>query len=706
MANLVIVESPAKAKTIQKYLGKGYEVIASMGHIRDLPKSKLGVDVDNDFEPIYVDIKGKEDLIKELKKKAKKSDAVYLATDPDREGEAISWHLAQMLGVDMTKENRVTFNEITKTGVKYGMEHPRVIDTKLVDAQQARRILDRIVGYKISPFLWRKVRRGLSAGRVQSVAMRIIMDREEEIRKFQQQEYWSIDAKLAAKGYARKPFPAKLYSVDGKKLELTSIPNEERAREIVAMLDNAEYLVGTVKKGVRRKSPSPPFITSTLQQEASRRLGYQSRRTMKVAQELYEGVELEDAGATGLITYMRTDSLRISDEAAQQAEDYIVGKYGKDYLPSTRRVFKSKKNAQDAHEAIRPSDPALTPDSIKKSLSAEQYKLYKLIWERFIASQMANALLDTVAVDINAANCVFKASGFTVRFDGFTVLYEDTKESEEEGSAALPPLEEGALLNLKELAPNQHFTQPPARYTEASLIKTLEENGIGRPSTYAPTITTILGRNYVEREGKALKPTALGEVTTKLMEEQFSNIVDVTFTANMEKGLDEVEEGHASYVDTLRDFYGPFIETLEQAEKNMDGTRIKVPDEETDVVCELCGRKMVIKTGRFGKFLACPGFPECRNTKKIVKETGGICPVCGGKVLAKKSKNGKGYYGCEHNPQCQFMTWDKPLEEKCPKCGAALFQKTGRGALIHCLKEGCDYSRPVKKKSAKDDAGE
>ena len=706
LANLVIVESPAKAKTIQKYLGKGYEVIASMGHIRDLPKSKLGVDVDNDFEPIYVDIKGKEDLIKELKKKAKKSDAVYLATDPDREGEAISWHLAQMLGVDMTKENRVTFNEITKTGVKYGMEHPRVIDTKLVDAQQARRILDRIVGYKISPFLWRKVRRGLSAGRVQSVAMRIIMDREEEIRKLQQQEYWSIDAKLAAKGYARKPFPAKLYSVDGKKLELTSIPNEERAREIVAMLDNAEYLVGTVKKGVRRKSPSPPFITSTLQQEASRRLGYQSRRTMKVAQELYEGVELEDAGATGLITYMRTDSLRISDEAAQQAEDYIVGKYGKDYLPSTRRVFKSKKNAQDAHEAIRPSDPALTPDSIKKSLSAEQYKLYKLIWERFIASQMANALLDTVAVDINAANCVFKASGFTVRFDGFTVLYEDTKESEEEGSAALPPLEEGALLNLKELAPNQHFTQPPARYTEASLIKTLEENGIGRPSTYAPTITTILGRNYVEREGKALKPTALGEVTTKLMEEQFSNIVDVTFTANMEKGLDEVEEGHASYVDTLRDFYGPFIETLEQAEKNMDGTRIKVPDEETDVVCELCGRKMVIKTGRFGKFLACPGFPECRNTKKIVKETGGICPVCGGKVLAKKSKNGKGYYGCEHNPQCQFMTWDKPLEEKCPKCGAALFQKTGRGALIHCLKEGCDYSRPVKKKSAKDDAEE
>ena len=703
LSNLVIVESPAKAKTIKKYLGKDFEVVASMGHVRDLPKSKFGVDVDHDFTPMYVDIKGKEDLIKDLKKAAKKRDAIFLATDPDREGEAISWHLAQMLGVDMNQPNRVTFNEITKSGVKYGMDHPRMIDVKLVDAQQARRVLDRIVGYKISPFLWRKVRKGLSAGRVQSVAVRIIMDREEEIRAFKQQEYWSIDAKLAAKGHAKKPFPAKLYAIDGKKLELTAIPDEKRAREIVESLDGADYIVSNVKKGVRRKSPAPPFITSTLQQEASRRLGYQSRRTMKVAQELYEGVEIEGIGATGLITYMRTDSLRISDEAAEQAKIYITDTYGKEYLPATRRVFKTKKNAQDAHEAIRPSDPSLTPDRVKKDLTAEQYKLYKLIWERFIASQMANALLDTVAVDIEAANCLFKASGFTVKFDGFTVLYEESKDTDDENTASLPPLEAGNVLTLKELTPNQHFTQPPARYTEASLIKTLEENGIGRPSTYAPTITTILARGYVERENKSLKPTALGEVTTKLMEEQFAKIVDVTFTANMEKTLDEVEEGNVDYPKMLSGFYDDFMTTLEQAEKNMDGTRVKVPDEETDIVCELCGRKMVIKTGRFGKFLACPGFPECRNTKKIVKETGGLCPVCGGKVLAKKSKNGKGYYGCEHNPQCQFMTWDKPLSETCPKCGSTLFQKTGRGALIHCLKEGCDYARPVKPKKEADE---
>ena len=703
LSNLVIVESPAKAKTIKKYLGKDFEVVASMGHVRDLPKSKFGVDVDHDFTPMYVDIKGKEDLIKDLKKAAKKSDAIFLATDPDREGEAISWHLAQMLGVDMNQPNRVTFNEITKSGVKYGMDHPRMIDVKLVDAQQARRVLDRIVGYKISPFLWRKVRKGLSAGRVQSVAVRIIMDREEEIRAFKQQEYWSIDAKLAAKGHAKKPFPAKLYAIDGKKLELTAIPDEKRAREIVESLDGADYIVSNVKKGVRRKSPAPPFITSTLQQEASRRLGYQSRRTMKVAQELYEGVEIEGIGATGLITYMRTDSLRISDEAAEQAKIYITDTYGKEYLPATRRVFKTKKNAQDAHEAIRPSDPSLTPDRVKKDLTAEQYKLYKLIWERFIASQMANALLDTVAVDIEAANCLFKASGFTVKFDGFTVLYEESKDTDDENTASLPPLEAGNVLTLKELTPNQHFTQPPARYTEASLIKTLEENGIGRPSTYAPTITTILARGYVERENKSLKPTALGEVTTKLMEEQFAKIVDVTFTANMEKTLDEVEEGNVDYPKMLSGFNDDFMTTLEQAEKNMDGTRVKVPDEETDIVCELCGRKMVIKTGRFGKFLACPGFPECRNTKKIVKETGGLCPVCGGKVLAKKSKNGKGYYGCEHNPQCQFMTWDKPLSETCPKCGSTLFQKTGRGALIHCLKEGCDYARPVKPKKEADE---
>ncbi|MBC8584382.1 type I DNA topoisomerase [Youxingia wuxianensis] len=695
MSNLVIVESPAKAKTIQKYLGKDFEVVASMGHVRDLPKSKLGVDIENHFVPQYVDIKGKEDLIKELKKHAKKADSIYLATDPDREGEAISWHLAQLLGVDLIDDNRVTFNEITKSGVKYGMEHPRSIDLKLVDAQQARRILDRIVGYKISPFLWRKIRKGLSAGRVQSVTVRLILDREEEIRAFVQQEYWSIDAKLTAKGHGKKPISAKLASKNGKKVEISS---EEEAHAILKQLDGCEYLVTNVKTGVRKKSPAPPFITSTLQQEASRRLGYQSRRTMKIAQELYEGVDVEEIGTTGLITYMRTDSLRISDEAASKAAEYITQKYGKEYLPSTRRVYKSKNNAQDAHEAIRPSDSSLTPDRVKGSLSSEQYKLYKLIWERFIASQMANALLDTVAATITAGEYDFKASGFTVKFDGFTVLYEESKETEEEASGALPPISAGDKLNLKELVPNQHFTQPPARYTEASLIKTLEENGIGRPSTYAPTITTILARGYVEREGKALKPTALGEVTTKLMEEQFAKIVDVAFTANMEQNLDKVEEGTVDWQKMLEDFYDDFSKTLEQAEKNMDGTRVKVPDEETDVVCELCGRNMVIKTGRFGKFLACPGFPECRNTKKIVKETGGLCPVCGGKVLAKKSKNGKGYYGCEHNPTCQFMTWDKPLTELCPKCGATLFQKTGRGAVIHCLKEGCDYSRPVKAK--------
>ncbi|MDD4759420.1 MAG: type I DNA topoisomerase [Bacteroidaceae bacterium] len=572
----------------------------------------------------------------------------------------------------------------------------------MVNAQQARRILDRIVGYKISPFLWRKIRKGLSAGRVQSVAVRIIMDREEEIRKFVQQEYWSIDAKLNAKVDTKKLISAKLYAVDNKKLEQTDISNEQKAQEIVKSLEGAQYVVSNVKKGTRRKSPAPPFITSTLQQEASRRLGYQSRRTMKVAQELYEGIEIEGLGATGLITYMRTDSLRISNEAAEMAKTYILDKYGKEYIPSTRRVFKSKKNAQDAHEAIRPSDPSLTPNRIKKSLSIEQYKLYKLIWERFIASQMANALLNTVAIDIQAANCLFKASGFTVKFDGFTVLYEESKETGDEKSAALPPLESGDELKLQELTPNQHFTQPPARFTEASLIKTLEENGIGRPSTYAPTITTILARGYVEREGKALKPTALGEVTTQLMEQQFSNIVNVDFTAQMEKNLDAVEEGKADYVKMLNDFYGPFMETLEQAEKNMEGTRMKVPDEETDIVCELCGRKMVIKIGRYGKFLACPGFPECRNTKKIVKETGGICPICGGKVLAKKSKHGKAYFGCEHNPQCSFMTWDKPLEEKCPKCGSTLYKKSGRGAMIHCLKDSCDYARPIEKKSKED----
>jgi len=698
MSKLVIVESPAKAKTIQKYLGKDYEVLASNGHIRDLPKSKLGVDVENNFQPQYTEIKGKETLVKTLQKEAKKSDMVYLATDPDREGEAISWHLAHLLDLDLEQQNRVTFNEITKTGVKDGMNAPRKIDQDLVNAQQTRRILDRIVGYKLSPFLWRKVRKGLSAGRVQSVSVRLIVDREEEIRRFVTEEYWTIDASLAKKG-ERKAFPAKLHAHKGKKL---TIANEEQAKAILAEIDGKDFVVDEVKKSVRRKSPAPPFTTSTLQQEASKKLGFQARRTMKAAQELYEGVEVADLGAVGLITYMRTDSLRISAEAMQQASAFIETTYGKEYLPPSPRVHKSKKNAQDAHEAIRPTMPDLPPDKIKDSLTGDQIKLYRLIWERFMASQMANALLDAMSVKIAVGDYQFNASGYTVKFDGYTKLYEITRdegEEEEENSGALPAMEKGDVLTKKKLEPNQHFTQPLARYTEASLIKTLEENGIGRPSTYAPTITTILSRSYVEREAKSLKPTALGEVTTKLMEEQFESIVDADFTAKMEQQLDEVEEGKTDWVKILGSFYSDFASTLEQAEKNMEGTRVKVPDEETDVVCELCGRNMVIKVGRFGKFLACPGFPECRNTKKIVKETGGVCPVCGKKVLAKKSQKGRGYYGCEDSPKCSFMTWDKPLTEPCPKCGKALFQKTGRGAKVHCLNESCDYERPVEKKS-------
>ncbi len=692
MSNLVIVESPAKAKTIKKYLGPGYEVVASMGHIRDLPKSKLGVDVEHDFTPQYVEMKDKKELIDSLKKAAKKSDQVFLATDPDREGEAISWHLAYLLGMDLEQPNRVTFNEITKTGVKNGMDHPRQINLDLVNAQQARRILDRIVGYKLSPFLWRKVRRGLSAGRVQSVAVRLIVDREEEIKAFKSEEYWTIDAQLLGKG-SRKAFSAKLASQNGKKVD---IKKEEDARAIVADLQDASFVVGAVKKGVRRKSPAPPFTTSTLQQEASRKLGFQARRTMKAAQELYEGVEVADLGAVGLITYMRTDSLRISDEAWQEACAYIESRYSKNYLPQSRRVYKSKANAQDGHEAIRPTMPSLTPDQVKGNLTSDQYKLYKLIWERFIASQMANALLDTVSADIQAKDYLFKASGYSVKFDGFTVLYEEGRDDQEEDTGALPPLATGDPLKVKTLDANQHFTQPPARYTEASLIKALEENGIGRPSTYAPTITTILARGYVEREAKALKPTVLGEVTTKLMEDQFSNIVNVDFTANMEKSLDEIEMGKTGYVKVLDSFYEDFDKTLKKAEENMEGTRVKVPDEETDVVCELCGRKMVIKVGRFGKFLACPGFPECKNTKKIVQPTEGNCPLCGGKMLAKKSKNGKGFFGCENYPTCNFMTWDKPLAEKCPKCGSTLFRKAGKLGKIHCLKPDCGYERGLK----------
>jgi len=692
MPDLVIVESPAKAKTIQKYLGTGYEVIASMGHIRDLPKSKLGVDTDNDFEPQYIDMKGKEDVIKNLKKYAKKCDKIYLATDPDREGEAISWHIAQLLKLDMNENNRIAFNEITKSGVKNGINNPHKIDIDLVNAQQARRILDRIVGYKLSPFLWKKVKRGLSAGRVQSVAVSLVVDRENEIKKFVSKEYWSIDAKFTAPS-SRKVFGASLVSVDGKKLELA---NEAEAQVFLERLKGAEYVIKNVKKRVTKKQPSPPFITSTMQQEASRKLGFSAKRTMKAAQELYEGVDIEGVGAVGLITYMRTDSLRISDEARAAASEYIEMKYGKDYLPAEPRIFKTKKNAQDAHEAIRPSMPEMTPDRIKSSVTNDQYKLYKLIWERFIASQMANALLDTVSVDIEADNCLFRASGYSVKFDGFTVLYVESSDTEEESKKMLPPLEAGNVVKLKSIDGNQHFTQPPARYTEASLIKALEENGIGRPSTYAPTITTITSRLYVEHEGKQLKPTSLGEVTTELMREHFKNIVDAKFTAKMENDLDEVEQGEKDWVKSLHEFYDDFAATLSKAEDAMEGKRVKVPDEETDIVCELCGRNMVVKFSRFGKFLACPGFPECKNTKKIVQETKGSCPICGKKVIQKKSKKGRSFYGCEGYPDCNFMTWNVPVEEKCPTCGSSLFQKGGKSGKLICEKPDCGFEKELK----------
>ncbi len=693
MSDLVIVESPAKAKTIQKYLGAGYEVIASMGHVRDLPKSKMGVDKDNDFKPQYTDMKGKEDVIRELKKRAKKCDKVYLATDPDREGEAISWHIAQMLKLDMNDNNRVAFNEITKTGVKNGMSNPHKIDVDLVNAQQARRILDRLVGYELSPFLWKKVKRGLSAGRVQSVAVRLVVDRENEIRAFVPKEYWSVDAKFTAPS-SRKVFDAALIAVDGEKLE---IANQAEADDLLKRLENAEYTVKSVKKRVTKKQPAPPFITSTLQQEASRKLSFSAKRTMKAAQELYEGVDVQGVGAVGLITYMRTDSLRISDEAKKAAAEYIGTVYGKDYLPPEPRSFKTKSNAQDAHEAIRPSTPELTPERVKSSLSADQYKLYKLIWERFIASQMANALLDTVSADIEANGCTFRASGYSVKFDGFMALYVESTDSEDGTKKMLPELRADDKLKLKSISGNQHFTQPPPRYTEASLIKALEENGIGRPSTYAPTITTITSRRYVEHEGKALKPTNLGEVITELMKDHFRKIVDAKFTAEMENNLDEVEHGEKNWVSTLREFYDDFSKTLKQAEEAMDGKRVKVPDEETDVVCELCGRNMVIKYSKYGKFLACPGFPECKNTKKIVTETDGSCPRCGKKMLLKKSKKGRSFYGCEGFPDCSFMTWNVPTSELCPQCGKTLFMKGGKSGKLICETEGCGYERELKK---------
>lgn len=696
MSKLVIVESPAKAKNIKKYLGKGYDVIASMGHVRDLPSAKLSVDVKNDFEPKYAIIKGKEKLVKELKQKADESEKVFLAADPDREGEAISWHLAGVLGLNLDDDNRVTFNEITKSGVQAGMSAPRKVDMDLVNAQQARRILDRLVGYKLSPFVSQKIRRGLSAGRVQSVAVRLIVDREEEIRKFVPEEYWTMDAKFSSS--QRKVFKASLESDENGKVRITS---KEQSDAYLKKLDGAEYFVENVKKGTKQKSPVPPFITSTLQQEASKRLNFQAQRTMRVAQELYEGVEIEGIGATGLITYMRTDSLRISEEARALTEKFITEKFGEKYLPEKRRYFKSRNNAQDGHEAIRPTSVELTPERVKSSLTPDQFKIYNLVWQRFVASLMSNCVLNTVKVDIKSKKdgddgyCIFNATGHSVKFDGFTVLYE-VKDEDGDKENMLPELKNGEDVKLKELVGNQHFTQPPARYTEASLIKTLEENGVGRPSTYATIMTTIIKREYVKRQAKSLVPTELGEALTKLLEDKFPKIVNVKYTASMEEHLDEVDRGNEDYKQMLRDFYEDFDSTLKKAKDDMQGVKIELEEDKTDIPCDKCGRMMVIKTGRFGKFLACPGYPECKNTKPFVVKTTAKCPLCGGEVIERKSKKGYTFYGCSNWPECQFMTWDKPTNETCPKCGKSLF-KANKG-VISCLSPDCDYEKTAPKK--------
>ena len=698
MSKLVIVESPAKAKTIKKYLGNDYDVVASMGHIRDLPAAKLNVEVKNNFAPKYAIIKGKEKLVKDLKERVGKSDAVYLATDPDREGEAISWHLATVLGLDLNDKNRVKFNEINEKSVKRGISNPEVVDMGLVDAQQARRILDRLVGYRLSPFISQKIRRGLSAGRVQSVAVRLIVDREEEIAKFNPEEYWSIDAKFSSN---RRTFTASLTGDENGKVK---IENKEQSDSYLAKLDGAVYTAYSVKKGTRKKQPSPPFITSSMQQDASRKLNFQAQKTMKAAQELYEGVEVAGYGVTGLITYMRTDSLRISEEARAATNAFISANYGDKYLPDKPRYFKTRSNAQDGHEAIRPTNVAITPQIAKKSLTNDQYKLYNLIWCRYMASLMAPCVQDTIKVEIKAEKsgaegyCIFSASGYSIKFDGFTALYEDAVD-DGDSAGTFPEIKVGETVKLKELAGNQHFTQPPAHYTEASLIKTLEETGVGRPSTYASIVSTIIKREYVKRDGKLLKATELGCATTALLKERFQKIVNTKFTASMETKLDEIDEGKCNYVEMLREFYDDLEGALSKAKSDMQGQKIQLQEDITDIKCENCGRNMVVKTGRYGKFLACPGYPECKTTKPLVEETNAVCPECGGKVIGKKSKRGYQFYGCDNYPNCNFMTWDKPTGENCPQCGKSLFK--GKGGLITCPDEKCGYSFKAPRKNAK-----
>ena len=694
-SNLVIVESPSKAKTIGKYLGPDYIVKASMGHLRDLPKSKMGVDLEQNFEPQYIPVRGKEDLIKELKKDAAAVGTVYLATDPDREGEAISWHLKELLQLPDEKAKRVTFNEITQKVVRASIQTPRDIDYDLVDAQQARRILDRIVGYQLSPLLWKKVRRGLSAGRVQSVATRMVVDRENEIRAFQPREYWTLDVKLNRLG---KPgsFLARYWGEE-KKRELAS---QEETQQIIRDITGQTFTVTNVKKAQKKRSAAPPFTTSTLQQEASRKLGFTPKRTMAVAQQLYEGVDVAGEGTLGLITYMRTDSLRLSDEAMAAAAKFICSRYGKEYHYGKFHVFKTKSGAQDAHEAIRPTNVELDPERIRTSLSSDQYKLYKLIWSRFLASQMANAVYDTVAIDTLCAGHTFRSSHSSLRFAGFIAVYEEGADEEAEAvGSELPELEVGDRASIADIRKEQHFTQPPARYTEASLVKAMEEKGVGRPSTYAATISTIQDREYVLKKEKHLEPTPLGEIVTSLMVERFQDIVDVDFTAQMESQLDDVEEGKRPWKQLLGQFYTGFRKELEEAEAALEGTRIKVPEEETEEVCEICGRNMVIKMGRFGKFLACPGWPECKNAKPLVERMPGRCPKCGSSILKRKSKRGYAYYGCEKGAECGFMTWDVPTAEDCPQCGQTMFKKSGRGRMkSFCINEACSNFLPEDKR--------
>ncbi len=689
--NLVIVESPSKAKTIGRYLGPQYTVKASMGHLRDLPKSKMGVDLETDFTPQYIPVRGKEALIRELKAEAAKADTVYLATDPDREGEAISWHLKELLGLPDEKAQRVTFNEITQKVVRESIASPRDIDYDLVDAQQARRILDRIVGYQLSPLLWKKVRRGLSAGRVQSVATRMVVDRENEIRAFQPREYWSLDVKLSRIG---KPgsFVAHYYGSPQKQ----ELENEVKTQGVIDDISGKEFTVANVKKAEKKRSCAPPFTTSTLQQEASRKLGFTPKKTMMIAQQLYEGVEVEGEGTTGLITYMRTDSLRLSDEAMDAAAAFIKNRYGESYYYGKHHVFKTKSGAQDAHEAIRPSHVELEPERVRYSLTADQYKLYKLIWSRFLATQMANALFDTVSIDAECAGHVFRASHQSMRFPGFIAVYEEGRDDDGEAMGSpLPDLTVGEKTTPSDLKKEQHFTQPPARYTEATLVKAMEEKGVGRPSTYAATISTIEDREYVIKQDKRLAPTPLGEIVTGLMMERFNDIIDVEFTAHMESRLDAVEEGQQHWKALLAEFYGGFKKELEDAETALEGVRLKVPEEETEEICELCGRNMVIKMGRFGKFLACPGFPECKNTRALVERMPGRCPKCGSGMLKRKSKKGYAYYACEKGAECGFMSWDVPTAEDCPECGFTMFKKSGKGRMKpFCVNETCSRFLP------------